>query len=129
MMHGDSRSRRRGFTLIEVMIALVVVALAMLALTRLAGIQIQTTDALRERTLAGWIAANAITETKLANPYPTTGVRDARGRFANLDWRWRIDVKATPDERVRRIDVSVFLGESKEPSASLSGFAGADLIQ
>ena len=129
MIDAAPRFRRNGFTLIEVMIALVVVALAMLALTRLAGIEIQTTDSLRERTLAGWIAANAITETKLASPYPPTGVRDARGRFANLDWRWRIDVKATPDERVRRIDVSVFLGESKEPSASLSGFAGSDLIQ
>ena len=129
MIHKAPRSMRRGFTLIEVMIALVIVALAMLALTRLAAIQIQTTDGLRERTLAGWIAANAITETKLASPYPPTGVSDARGRFGNRDWRWRIDVQATPDERVRRIDVSVFLGESTEPSASLSGFAGADLIQ
>ncbi len=129
MIHAFPRFTRNGFTLLEVMIALVVVALAMLALTRLAGIQIQTTDGLRERTLAGWIAANAITETKLSGTYPATGIRDARGRFANRDWRWRIDVQATPDERVRRIDVSVFLGESKEPSASLSGFAGADLVQ
>ncbi|MFZ2235614.1 MAG: type II secretion system minor pseudopilin GspI [Dokdonella sp.] len=129
MIRAFPRFRRSGFTLIEVMIALVVVALAMLALTRLAAVEIQTTDGLRERTLAGWIAANAITETKLASPYPPTGVRDARGRFGNRDWRWRIDVQATPDERVRRIDVSVFLGEAKEPSASLSGFAGADLIQ
>lgn len=120
-------TRRRGFTLIEVMIALVVVALAMLALTRLAAVEIQNTDALRERSLAGWIAANAITETRLSNAFPSTGIRDGRGRYANMDWRWRIDVKATPDERIRRIDVSVFLGESKEPSASLSGFAGADL--
>ncbi|MEO7916229.1 MAG: type II secretion system minor pseudopilin GspI [Dokdonella sp.] len=123
------RARPSGFTLIEVMIALVVVALAMLALTKLAAVQIQTTDALRERTLAGWIAANAITETKLSNPYPPTGISDARGRFANRGWRWRIDVQATPDERIRRIDVSVFLGEEKEPSASLSGFVGADLVQ
>lgn len=129
MIHAFPRFRQNGFTLIEVMIALVVVALAMLALTRLAAVEIQTTDGLRERTLAGWIAANAITETKLASPYPPTGVSDARGRFANRDWRWRIDVQATPDERVRRIDVSVFLGESKEPSALLSGFAGADLVQ
>lgn len=119
--------RARGFTLVEVMIALVVVALAMLALTRLAAVEIQSADALRERSLAGWIAANALTETRLGNPFPAIGIRDARGRYANLDWRWRIDVKATPDERIRRIDVSVFLGESKEPSATLSGFAGADL--
>lgn len=116
-----------GFTLVEVLIALVVVALAMLALTRIAAIEIQNTDALRERSLAGWIAANAITETRLATAFPPTGIRDLRGRYANMDWRWRVDVKATPDERIRRIDVSVFLGESKEPSATLSGFAGADL--
>lgn len=120
-------NRRRGFTLIEVLIALAVVALALLALTRAASVQVQSFDALRERTLAGWVAANTLTETRLANAFPPTGRGDGRTRFAERDWRWTREVKATPNAEIRRIDVQVFLGEAKEPSASLSGFAGEGL--
>lgn len=113
---------KRGFTLLEVLIALVVVSLALLALTRTAGGQVSGFDSLRERTLAGWVAANVLSETRLATPFPPTGVRDGRARFANQDWRWRLEVKATDDRDMRRMDVFVFLGEAREPSASLSGF-------
>ena len=114
----------RGFTLLEVLIALIVVSLALLALTRTAGGQVGAFDGLRERTLASWVAANVLSETRLATPLPPTGVRDGRARLANRDWRWQLEVKATEDRNMRRMDVLVFLGDAKEPSASLSGFGG-----
>lgn len=114
--------KHRGFTLLEVLIALVVVSLALLALTRTAGGQVAAFDSLRERTLAGWVAANVLSETRLATPFPPTGFRDGRVRLANRDWRWRLEVKATDDRDMRRLDVLVYLGDSKQPSASLSGF-------
>lgn len=116
-----------GFTLIEVLIALAVIALALLALTRAAGIQVRSFDALRERTLAGWVAADALTDTRLANPFPSTGSSDGRMQLAGRDWRWTRDVKSTPNANIRRIDISVFLGDATEPSATLSGFAGTAL--
>ena len=112
----------RGCTLLEVLIALVVVSLALLALTRTAGGQVSAFDSLRERTLAGWVAANVLSETRLATPFPPTGVRDGRARLANRDWRWRLEIKATEDRDMRRMDVLVFLEDAQEPSASLSGF-------
>lgn len=118
--------RVAGFTLLEVLIALVVVSLALLALTRTAGGQINAFDSLRERTVAGWVAANVLSETRLTTPFPPTGVRDGRTRFANRDWRWRLEVKATEDRDMRRMDVLVFLDDAQEPSASLSGF-GSEL--
>jgi general secretion pathway protein I len=123
------RSFRRspGFTLIEVLIALAVVAIALLALTRAASVQVQSFDALRERTLAGWVGANVLTETRLATPFPSTGKSDGRMQLAGRDWRWTRDVQATQVAEIRRIDVTVYLDESHEPSATLSGFAGAAL--
>ncbi len=113
---------QRGFTLLEVLIALVVVALALLALTRTAGGQISRFDGLRERTLAGWVAANVLSETRIATPLPPIGKRDGRSRLGNRDWRWSLEVKATDDPDMRRLDVVVFALDSSEPSASLTGF-------
>lgn len=114
--------RRRGFTLLEVLIALVVVSLALLALTRTASLQISSFDGLRERTLAGWVAANVMDETRIATPFPAVGKRDGRTQLANRDWRWTLEVKATDDPDMRRLEVLVYAGDSVEPSSSLSGF-------
>jgi general secretion pathway protein I len=114
---------RRGFTLIEVLIALAVVALALLGLTRTAAISVRDFDALRERTLAGWVAANVLAEARLSGALPSTGTSDGRVELGGRPWRWTRDVSATPDPEVRRIDIRVFAGEAKESVASLSGFA------
>ena len=120
-------NRRRGFTLVEVLIALAVVAIALVALVRAASVQVQSFDALRERTLAGWVAANVVTETRLATAFPAIGRSDGHAQFGGRDWRWQREVLATPDTEIRRIDVRVYLGTSEQPSASLSGFAGTVL--
>jgi general secretion pathway protein I len=116
--------RARAFTLIEVLVALAVVALALLGLTRTAALQVSDFDALRERTLAGWVAANVLTETRLASSLPSTGRSDGHVEFAKLSWRWTRDVSATQDPQIRRVDIQVFVGDAHAASASLSGFAG-----
>ena len=121
------RRARRGFTLIEVLIALAVVALALLALTRTAAIEVGDFDALRERTLAGWVAANVLAEARLSGALPPTGTSDGRVELGGRAWRWTRDVSATPDPEIRRLDIRVFAGEAKDSVASLSGFAGATL--
>ena len=113
-----------GFTLIEVLIALAVVALALLALTRTAGLAVQDFDALRERTLAGWMAANVLTDTRIAAIPPPLGRSDGRAELGGHTWRWTREVLATPNASIRRIEVQVFLGTADQPSASLTGFAG-----
>jgi general secretion pathway protein I len=125
--HPDSRFSG-GFTLIEVLIALAVVAIALLALTRAASVQVGSFDALRERTLAGWVAANVLTDARLTGAMPATGRSDGRLQFAGRDWRWEREVKTTPTPAVRRIDIQVFAGDSRTPSATLTGFAGTALV-
>jgi general secretion pathway protein I len=101
------RRARAGFTLVEVLIALAVVAIALVALVRAAGVQVQSFDALRERTLAGWVAANVVTETRLATAFPPIGRSDGHSQFGGRDWTWQREVQATRDAEIRRIDVRV----------------------
>jgi general secretion pathway protein I len=117
--------RAAGFTLIEVLIALAVIALAMLALVRAASVQIDAFDGLRERTLAGWVAANVLAETRLAGILPATGRSDGRVRLGDRDWHWTRDVAGTPDAGIRRIDIAVRADadESGAAVATLTGFA------
>lgn len=119
---------RAGFTLVEVLVALAVIALALLALSRTASLQVRSFDGLRERTLAGWVAANVLTDTRLATAFPATGHSDGRAELGRHEWRWTRDVVATQDVAIRRIDIQVFLGDAQEPSATLSGFCGTALL-
>ena len=120
--------RERGFTLLEVLVALVVLALALLALSRTAASQVNSFGALRERTLAGWLADDVLAQTRLASAFPPIGKSDGRRRFGGRDWRYDVVVQATPVTSVRRVDVHVYAASNADaPLAELAGFCGEDL--
>lgn len=125
----SARRRARGFTLLEVLIALVVLGIALTALVHAAGVSTRDFAGLRERSYGGWIAANVITEARIKERLPATGRRDGQQRFAGREWYWRLDVAGTLDPRIRRLDVQVFADrEYRDPVAQLTGFAG-DSVQ
>ncbi len=127
-LHGR-RADARGFTLLEVLIALVVLGLALTALVHAAGVSVRDFGGLRERSYAGWIAANVLTEARLRDRLPATGRRDGQQRFAGREWFWRLDVEGTQDPRLRRLAVQVYAdAERSDPVAQLTGFAGDSVL-
>ena len=115
--------RSRGFTLLETLIALVVLALALVALSQTAARQVNAFSDLRERTMAGWLAQDVLNQTRLATPFPDVGKSDGRRRFANRDWRYEVEIQGTDVADIRRIDVRVFDVADAVAMASLTGFA------
>lgn len=114
----------RGFTLLEVLVALLVLALSLTALVRLSALEARALADLRERTFAHWVAANVLEETRLSEAWPATGRRSGVARMGGRQWRWELVVQATEEPSIRRLDVSVELGEGDGAGASLSGFVG-----
>lgn len=116
-------ARTRGFTLIEVLVALFVFAVAMTVLVQSGTQRAQNLDYLRDRTLANWIAADRITEIRLEPGEMSTGSRGGEVEMVRRTWFWEAEVSATEDDTVRRIEVAVRLDEDGEPLARMTGFA------
>ena len=109
------RARATGFTLIEVLVALAIVALGMAALMAALGSSADSASYLREKTFAEWVALNRIEEVRLAFQKPTKGKKEGEVEMAGQKWRWAQDVQETEVKGILRIDVSV------RPSAAPGG--------
>jgi general secretion pathway protein I len=100
-------SAQRGFTLIEVLVALVIVALGMSALLESLGSAADTATWLRDKTLAQWIGFNQLSLTRLAGTLPAPGTTNGDLDFAGRHWRWRQEVTAMGFPGLFQIDVKV----------------------
>ncbi len=119
-MRADSRgSAPSGFTLIEVMVALVIFSLAALALLRLQGAALATAARLDEKTIAAIVARNIGIETQLDPRPPAYGSSAGETRNAGRVWRWSRSVARSPDPRLQRIDIAV-AGSDGSAAATLT---------
>jgi general secretion pathway protein I len=115
--------RARGFTLVEVLVAVAVLAIAMGAVISAMARQADNAGYLKQKTLALWVAHNRLTEIQLQSEPPSTGRSDGEADMGGFKWRWEAVVVKTEDPRLRRIDILVRRPDDREGSlAQLSGF-------
>ncbi len=115
--------RRTGFTLIEVLVALAIISIALLAALRAAGQGTTNVSDLRARLLAGWVAENILAEHRARGDWLPLGIQRGKGLEGGIEFVWREEVIATPNSAFRRIDVFVFAApEESRALAHLTGF-------
>lgn len=115
--------RARGFTLVEVLVAVAVLAIALGAVISAMARQADNAGYLKQKTLALWVAHNRLSEVQLDPQAPATGRSDGKSEMSGVEWKWRMEVKATEDDRLRRVDIEVAGPAQKTGSlAQLSGF-------
>lgn len=122
-----NRNGSRGFTLVEVVVALAIVAIGMLAVFKTIGDTVNNVATLRDRSFAAWIADNRITELRLSGQMPSVDETAGDLEYAGRRWHWVTRVSQTPVDGLRRVDVRVRREDDAEDSSlvSLAGFIGA----
>ncbi|MBI2319601.1 MAG: type II secretion system minor pseudopilin GspI [Betaproteobacteria bacterium] len=122
-MKGWRRVRRAGFTLIEVLVALAIISIALLAALRASGQGTGDVGELRSRLLASWVAQNLVAEHRARGDWLPLGMRRGTGRQGGLEFTWREEVIETPNPNFRRVDVQVYAAADESYAlARLTGF-------
>lgn len=97
----------RGFTLIEVMVALAIVAVALAAGLRAAGSLTDNAQRLAEVTAAEWCADNALANLRLAGQLPGIGDTEFSCDQLGVDYPGQLQTRATPNPNFRRVEAVV----------------------
>ena len=106
--------RHAGFTLLEVLVALAVLALALGTLIKVGADNANNAAYLRDKTFAHWIAMNRIAELRLEEQWPATGTRRGDSEMGGREWHWEAEISDTSDKAIRRVEVAVFPFEERD---------------
>ena len=117
-MSPSERPGEAGFSLIEALVALAVLAIATVGLMRTVEAHIDSTRAVERRTTAMWVAENRLAELEVG------GAIVGGDRIEMLGQQWRVDVARarTDDPEIERVHIQVFPAAERAPLASLDGF-------
>jgi general secretion pathway protein I len=116
----------RGFTLIEILVALAILAVALAAGMRSVAQSSDAATMLKHRTLALWVAQNRLAAAQLATLWPAIGIRAGNAEQARASFVWSETVDETPNPAFRKIEITV--ADPATPDyilARLVGYLGA----
>jgi general secretion pathway protein I len=113
---------KKGFTLLEILVALAVLSIGLMAALKSSGMAMRNTTALKERTLAQWVMVNRVAELDLSRGWIELGTTRGTAEMAGRTWYWVISAEKTPDPDIRLAEVSVGLEEKTNALVSMVAF-------
>ena len=120
-------TKQHGFTLIEVMLAMAVFAIAGVALLGVADNNYRHISHLEEQMFANWVASNQLVEVSLDKTWPPKNNRKGKVEMAGRTWYWQQKVINTTNKELRAVNMQVRLNENDDlVSASLMTYLAQD---
>jgi len=110
-----------GFTLIEVLIALVIISIAFAAVMSSVSSASRNFIHIKNTTVSTWVASNAIANAQLNR---LDGQTSGHENMLGQDWRWTMAIKSTPNPDIRELEVTVFDEQTGKSVTKLPGFLG-----
>ena len=117
-------NKHKGFTLLEVLIALVIFGISAVVILEQASRSVQQQAQLEDKTLALWLAENHLAELRLKPQWPNTGTQEKNLSSASREWHILQTVDNTPNPLLRKVTVSVSRENTDTPLVTLQGFIG-----
>ena len=117
-------NKQAGFTLLEVLIALAILAIAMAAVARASMQMTDSSNELKRRLLANWVADNRLAEHMARSEWPPVGLSNGVEDQAGLSLRWEENVSNSPNIAFRRVEIKVYAGSDKQSLAQIVGYLG-----
>lgn len=114
------RRTQSGMTLIEVLIALAIAGIAMIAVIKAASQNIRSTSYLINKTEAMWVAQEVLNETraKVLKMGSSSGNQRLKTEMLGHEWFWQLEESETPNANIKKVTVTVFENEADEAEAS-----------
>jgi len=120
-----SMRRSRGFTLLEVLIALAVLALGLMALIGTTGSAARDSIHLRDKTFATWVGMNELSMLRVQQSWPNDDSLNGDADMGGEKWHWKATMTKTADPGLLRIDIDVTLPDRPDDVVTtVTGFMG-----
>ena len=116
------KSRSNGFTLIEVMVAFMIIAISLFAIFESTASVVWHSGFLKEKTIANWVAQNQIALYRAKKTWTGTSNTSGQVSMANAEWEWKMHVAKTENPNVRKVDVEVFIDGDDSMKGSATGY-------
>ncbi|WP_345548050.1 type II secretion system minor pseudopilin GspI [Microbulbifer aestuariivivens] len=119
--------KRRGFTLIEVLVALTIFGVIATSVLRTMQGSVRTQFLLEERLAASSVAQQALAEIRVQSPWPPLGEKSERITQGQGEWLVKATVEGTSEPRLRHITIEVARPDADNPTFSLDAWAAEEL--
>ncbi|MGC3964983.1 MAG: type II secretion system minor pseudopilin GspI [Rhodocyclaceae bacterium] len=116
-----SLRRMRGFTLLETLVALAILAVALTAAYRAMGVAAGQAGDVQDRLLAEWVAQDRLAEHRALDDFPEIGAKEGQVTQGGRIFRYREETTAMNNGLFRRMDVRVYRADEEAPLAHLTG--------
>jgi general secretion pathway protein I len=119
-------TKDRGFTLVEILVALAIVTVALAAASRSVALSTDSAHQHKLRVLSGVVALNRMAELSARRAWPGVGLTEGTERQGGLEFRWHAEVFATPHPQLRRVEIRVSTPDDPHELRRLVGVLSRD---